>query len=118
MWNATAARFGVAGRVFVGTRDAQRRLYGAPKPGLRAGDTLLFNARVRMPEDEGVNAVVLEYPGGATELCNIPPGGRVTYFRLPYTVTDEDVAANLVSVRFQVRVLGLSRVLTFTPQNE
>ena len=88
------------------------------KPGLRAGDTLLFNARVRMPEDEGVNAVVLEHPGGATELCNIPPGGRVTYFRLPYTVTDEDVAANLVSVRFQARALGLSRVLTFTSQNE
>lgn len=88
------------------------------KPGLRAGDTLLFNARVRMPEDEGVSAVVLEYPGGATEPCDIPPGGQVTYSRLPYTVTDEDVAANLVSVRFQVRVLGLSRVLTFTPQNE
>lgn len=88
------------------------------KPGLRAGDTLLFNARVRMPEDEGANAVVLEHPGGATELCNIPPGGRVTYFWLPYTVTDEDVAANLVSVRFQARALGLSRDLAFTPQNE
>ena len=88
------------------------------KPGLRAGDTLLFNARVRMPEDEGAIAVVLEYAGGATEPRDIPPGGQATYSRLPYTVTDEDVAANLVSVRFQVRVLGLSRVLTFTPQNE
>ena len=71
-----------------------------------------------MPEDEGVNAVVLEHPGGAPEPRDIPPGGQATYFRLPYTVTDEDVAANLVSVRFQVRALGLSRVLTFTPQNE
>ena len=88
------------------------------KPGLRAGDTLLFNARVRMPEDEGANAVVLEYAGGATEPRDLLPGGQETYFRLPYTVTDEDVAANLVSVRFQARALGLSHVLTFTSQNE
>ena len=118
VWHATAARFGAAGRVFVGTRDAQRRLFGAPEPGLRAGDTLLFNARVRMPEDEEANAVVLEYAGGATEPRDLLPGGQETYFRLPYTVTDEDVAANLVSVRFQVRTLGLSRDLAFTPQNE
>ena len=62
-----------------------------------------------MPEDEGAIAVVLEHPGGATEPCDIPPGGQVTYFRLPYTVTDEDVAANLVSVRFQARARTIAR---------
>ena len=113
VWHATAARFGAAGRVCVATRDAQRRLFGAPKPGLRAGDTLLFNARVRMPEDEGVNAVVLEHPGGATEPRDIPPGGQATYFRLPYTVTDKDARNGVVSVQFLVPTLALSQELVF-----
>ena len=66
-----------------------------------------------MPEDEEANAVVLEYAGGATEPRDLLPGGQETYFRLPYTVTDEDVAANLVSVRFLVPTLGLFRALAF-----
>ena len=83
------------------------------KPELRAGDTLLFNTRVRMPEDEGVNAVVLEHPGGATEPRDIPPGGQATYFRLPYTVTDKDARNGVVSVQFLVPTLALSQELVF-----
>lgn len=114
-WKEVGQAYGAAGGMILGTREAQLRNYGPPRPGLRAGDILAFHVRVRMPADAGARNVVLEHPGGSTSPQDIPAGGRLL-FSQPYpalTVDDADIAAGAVTARFAVPALGLERELRF-----
>ncbi|WP_313355247.1 sialidase family protein [Microbacterium sp.] len=114
-WKEVGQAYGAAGGMILGTREAQLRNYGPPRPGLRAGDILAFHVRVRVPEGAGARNVVLEHPGGSTPPQDIPAGGR-TLFSAPYpalTVTDADIAAGVVTAQFAVPVLGLACELRF-----
>ena len=113
-WRAAFARYAAEGRVFLGTREAQARLYGAPLPGLRAGDVLAFNVRVRLPEGVSATGMVLEYPGGHTEPRDIEAGGRMVHMRARRIVTAADVAAGTVDARFAVPALGLSHEVCYS----
>ncbi|MFJ4044235.1 exo-alpha-sialidase [Microbacterium sp. NPDC089987] len=114
-WKEVGQAYGAAGGMILGTREAQLRNYGPPRPGLRAGDILAFHVRVRVPADAGARNVVLEHPGGSTAPQDIPAGGRLL-FSAPYpalTVADADIAVGTVTARFTVSALGLARELRF-----
>lgn len=114
-WKEVGQAYGAVGGMILGTREAQLRNYGHPRPGLRAGDILAFHVRVRVPAAAGAQNVVLEHPGGRTAPQDIPAGGRAL-FSAPYpalTVTDADIAAGVVTARFTVPALGLARELRF-----
>ena len=58
---------------------------------------------------------MLQHPGGETPPQDVPAGGRAV-FGAPYpayTVTEEDIAAGVVTVLFAVPTLGLERELRF-----
>lgn len=114
-WKEVGQGYAAAGGMILGTREAQLRNYGPPRPGLRAGDILAFHARLRLPASRAATDVVLEHPGGSTPAQDLPAGGRAL-FAAPYpalTVTEADVAAGVVVARFAVPVLGLERELRF-----
>ena len=113
-WKEVGQGYADTGMI-LGTREAQLRNYGPPRPGLRAGDILAFHARLRLPEGVSAEDVVLRHPGGQTSPQDVPAGGRAV-FGAPYpayTVTEEDIAAGVVTVRFAVPTLGLERELRF-----
>ncbi|MFD4420775.1 exo-alpha-sialidase [Agromyces sp. NPDC058484] len=117
-WKEVGQAYAAAGGMILGTREAQLRNYGPPRPGLRPGDILAFHARVRLPDGVAASGVVLEHPGGRTLPREIAAGGR-SVFSNPYptrTVTDADVAAGVVVARFAVPALGLTRELRFSTE--
>lgn len=115
-WKEVGQGYAAAGGMILGTREAQLRNYGAPRPGLHAGDILAFHVRIRLPEGCAQRAVVLEHPGGRAAPRDLAAGGRTVY-AAPYpalTVTEAEVAAGVVVARFAVPALGLSRELRFS----
>ncbi|WP_036284783.1 sialidase family protein [Microbacterium luticocti] len=115
-WKEVGQAYAAAGGMILGTREAQLRNYGPPRPGLRAGDILAFHARVRLPAGVAASAVVLEHPGGRTDPVEIAAGGRAV-FGAPYptlVVTEADVDAGVVIARFAVPALGLARELRYS----
>ncbi|WP_447943343.1 sialidase family protein [Microbacterium aurum] len=115
-WKEVGQGYAAAGSMILGTREAQLRNYGPPRPGLRTGDILAFHVRVRLPESVGATNVVLAHPGGTTMPVDIPAGGRAV-FSAPYptlVVTDADVVAGVVTARFVIPTLNLERELRFS----
>jgi len=114
-WKEVGQAYAAAGGMILGTREAQLRNYGPPRPGLRAGDILAFHVRVRMPRGQTARDVMLEHPGGTAGPVDVDAGGGAV-FGAPYptlTVSEADVAAGEVVARFAVPVLGLSAELRY-----
>lgn len=108
-WKEVGQAYSAAGGMILASREAQLANYGPPRPGLRAGDILAFQARLRLPDRIDAQGVVLEHPGGKTQPVDLPPGGRAV-FGPPYpsaVVSDRDVERGCVRARFAVPALGL-----------
>lgn len=113
-WKEVGQGYSAEQAQILGTREAQDLNYGPIIPGYKAGDILAFTGRARNLGTQPAAGVVLLGPHANPAdfpPADLAPGAEALYFTPVYTVTEEDLARDLLELTFAVAYDGGAQVV-------